>query len=694
MVRTLTTTLTNALNALTRRPSLQLSAEDHILHYSSYQTPNTPDAYNDACIAGDGSIIRVQITRGSNHFQQNFCYQRITDPSVAAQWSSWTTFGSASSNIFQDGGCAVSYNAAAGEIRAFAQQGSGGNALWYWRSTDNGNSWTTAPATVVSPPGSALCKGISSCGNNDVFFIYDVSGGENIGCSFFSSGTWSGLHAWTLPVITSGAGLAVWYGSPGPASTYTVIYSDSYSLKACSCNSAGSNWLAGQDVAPATSTAIGRIAPRLFWDASALAGQGLMHLLCVESDSGLITGSVYSYPRVRQSADLVHWSNGVIYHDLGGTYGAAAFKCTPPSGSAGTRYFLASMATVFSTQVFATSNTNQYLDCSGAILAYTRQERVGKPARLEVVLDNVNGSYTSLIAPSSSYGKPIALNTSLVLKEGYAVGTPPTTPAVVQTGTYHINQILFERSPDQNQVRLIAYDLSRNLDLECRYQMTYTNLSLAYLITEMCARAGLFQLILPNTSQMGQGVVAFVLHAGQTYRKALDELCTMFGLDYFLDQNEIMQFRELSSSDTPAWSYQPEIELLSFGGDDLRANHVIVSGKPPTGGQAMALTTAEVYDDSNVHAVGLERLLHITDQKLTTTGQCSLRASLSLSQEQRSQLTHKVTVPLNPALQLLDVITLTDPGSGQSGNARIIESTVKYDAQHAEYSMTMTLEGA
>ena len=108
----------------------------------------------------------------------------------------------------------------------------------------------------------------------------------------------------------------------------------------------------------------------------------------------------------------------------------------------------------------------------------------------------------------------------------------------------------------------------------------------------------------------------------------------------------------------------------------------------------MALTTAEVYDDSNVHAVGLERLLHITDQKLTTTGQCSLRASLSLSQEQRSQLTHKVTVPLNPALQLLDVITLTDPGSGQSGNARIIESTVKYDAQHAEYSMTMTLEGA
>jgi hypothetical protein len=694
MVRTLSSPLTTALNALTRRPGIQITAEDHILHYSSYQTPGTADAWNDACVAADGSIIRVRLTRGGNQFQQSFQYQRIADPSVASQWSTWTTFGSGVNNMFQDGGCAVSYNATAGEIRAFAQQGTGGNALWYWRSTDNGQTWTTAPVAVLSPPGSALTKGIASCGNNDVFFIYDVAGGENIGCSFYSGGTWSALSAWTLSAIVSGAGLAVWYGSPGPASTYTVIYSDSYSLKSATCNSVGGNWLSGQDVAPATSTAIGRISPRLFWDQSALGGQGLMHLVCVESDSGLITGSVYSYPRVRQSADLVHWSNGVIYHDLGCSYGAAAFKCTPPSGGAGTRYYLANMAAVFSTQAFSTGNASQYLDVSAAVLSYSRQEQADKPSRLEVTLDNTNGVYNSLIALSSSYGKPIGMNTLLVLKEGYYIGTPPTTPTTVQTGTYHINQILFERSPDQNQIRLLAYDLSRNLDLECRYQMTYSNLSLSYLITEICARAGLFQLALPNTSQMSQGIVTFVLHAGQTYRKALDGLCNLFGLDYFLDQNEVLQFRELSSSDTPVWSYQPEIELLSFGGDDLRANHVIVSGKPPTGGQAMALTTAEVYDDTNVHAVGLERLLHITDQKLTTTGQCSLRASLTLAQEQRTMLTHKVTVPLNPALQLLDVVSLADTGSGQSGNARIIESVVRYDAQHAEYDMILTLEGA
>jgi hypothetical protein len=693
VARTLSSPLSTALTALTRRPAFQLTAEDHILHYSQYQTQGTADAWNAACVAADGSIIRVRLTRGSNASQQSFQYQRITDPGNASQWSTWTTFGSGLNNMFQDGGCAVSYNAAAGEIRAFAQAGTSGNAIYYWRSTNNGQTWTTSPIIVLSPPGNALCKGIASCGNNEVFFIYDVSGGENIGCSFYASGVWSALHAWTLPVISSGAGLDVWYGSPGPASTYTILYSDGYTLKSCSCNNAGGNWLSAQDVAPATSTAIGRTAPRLFWDSAALGGQGLMHLVCVESDSGLLTGSVYSYPRVRQSADLVHWSNGIIYHDLGCSFGATAFKCTPPSGSAGTRYYLASMATVFSTQNFSTSNAAQYVDVSSAVLSYSRQEKVDKPSRLEVTLDNTNGTYNSLVA-LTGYGQPIALNTSLVLKEGYYTGTPPTTPTTVQTGTYHINQILFERSPDMNQVRLVAYDLSRILDVESRYQMTYSNFALSWLLTEICARAGLFQVALPNTSQMSMGVVTFVLHAGQTYRKALNELCAMFGLDYFLDQNEVMQFRELSSSDTPAWSYQPEIELLSFGGDDLRANHIIVSGKPPTGGQAMALTTAEVYDDTNVHAVGLERLLHLTDQKLTVTGQCSLRASLQLAQEQRAQLSHKVTIALNPALQLLDVVTITDSGSGQSGNARIIESLAQYTAQHGEYSMTMTLEGA
>src|SRR5579859_1721238 len=211
-------------------------------------------------------------------------------------------------------------------LRAFAQRGTGGNDLWNWYSSDNGQTWN-GPGVVVTPPGGALIKGIGSAGVNDVFFLYDVLGGEAIGCSFYS-GTWSGINTWTLPPITDGAGVAAWWDG----TQYTLVYSDGYTLSSVK-RTIGGVWTASSVIAPATSTAIGRFAPRLSF------ADGVYTLTCIESDSGLLTGSVYNYPRLRQSADLVHWSNGMIVHDITCSYGANAFKLpTPNTGSAGSRY--------------------------------------------------------------------------------------------------------------------------------------------------------------------------------------------------------------------------------------------------------------------------------------------------------------------------------------------------------------------
>ena len=108
MVRSLDSALVNALNSHTRRPALTLTLEDHVAHYASYQTPGTADGWNDVCIANDNSIIRLQVTRGSSGFVSNAQVQRITDPTQAAQWSTWTTLPGSSGIMFQDGGCALS----------------------------------------------------------------------------------------------------------------------------------------------------------------------------------------------------------------------------------------------------------------------------------------------------------------------------------------------------------------------------------------------------------------------------------------------------------------------------------------------------------------------------------------------------------------------------------------------------------
>jgi hypothetical protein len=687
MVRFLSPALTSALNGLARVPAFTLTIEDHVLHYAAYQTPGTADAWNDACLASDNSLVRVRVTRGGFGFTSTFQVQRVTDPTQAAQWSSWTTLPGSAGLIFQDGSCAVSNSS--GTLRAFAQRGTGGNTLWAWTSTDNGVTWS-GPVSVLTPPGGALIKGIASAGNNDVFFLYDVAGGEAMGCSFYSGGSWSALSTWSLPAIASGAGVAAVFAT----SLYTLIYSDGSTLASCTFNPSGSVWSAGPVIAPASSSAIGRVSPRVSLTS------GLFTLACIEYDTGSLTGSVYSYPRLRQSSDLQHWSEGRNLHDFPSSYGVIALNWpAPPAGSAGARAYIISPMTVYSAPLFQTSNPAQYLDVSSAVLSYTRQEQPGKPARLEVLLDNARGHYNGLVTPVNATGnyQPIGLNASLVLSEGYRTGSPPLTPGVVKVGTYHLTQIQFVRAPGVNHLRLVALDLSRNLDLVARYQHSYTGATLGYLITETAARAGLFSVVLPTTSQISQVVPAFVHQAGASYRRALDELCSTYGLVYFVDQDETLQVRELSVADPSVWIYQPEIEMVSFGGGDLRANHVIVSGRPPAGSSSSALTTAESFDDGQMRLVGLERVLHHVDPKLSTISQCAQKASFLMAQEARSQAAHSVTVPLNPALQLFDGLTLIDSvapaGSGQSSLCRVLTLHAHYDARHGLNELQMTLEG-
>lgn len=669
-----------------------LSAQDRINHLQQSLPLSTSDQQNAACIANDGSIIRVSLTRdpsGTQTFNQAFQWQRITDPTSVAQWQSWTSFGGAANGMAQDSGCAVSNSS--GVLRAFAQQGTGGNAIRVWTSNDNGQTWSSSPVAVLSPPSSALSKGIASAGNNDVFFLYDVTGGDAIGCAFYSGGTWSSLHTWTLPTLSylgNTSGLAVVWNAA--SSLYSVVYSDFYALHSCTASSNGATWTALTDIAPATNQSILRLAPQIaFFD-------GLYQLICIENDNGAYTGTIYRYPRVRQSADLLHWSGGFILHDMSGYYGACYLKTTPP-GSVQACYVAATMTKVELGLGFQQSNASQYIDLSNAILQYQRTDEVGKPSTLTAVLDNSGASLQSAVASYGLTYAPLGINTTLQLSEGYRTGTPPATPEAVMVAKYRVKQLVFERAPGRNQLSIVAEDLTRLLDQANRYQITYTNQSLSWMLAEICARAGLFSLSLPTTTQMSTSISTFVLHAGQPYRQALDELCRVGWLEYFLDQNETLQFRELSSADSSVWSYAPEIETLAIGSDDMRANHVIVTGKPPLGSYVGAITNGEAYDDTHMHVTGLERIITTSDPKLATATLCASKAAFILAQEQRDQVAHTITVPNNPALQLLDPVQLTDQaaplGTGLSTTARIYKDEVHYSAEKGLYDMTLYLEG-
>ena len=459
-----------------------------------------------------------------------------------------------------------------------------------------------------------------------------------------------------------------------------LAVSDGSQISGYSYTPGSSAWALVVSIAPldsGSSVGISRAYPRL---------QRFDNLYCLsylEIDSGAFTGLAYSYARLRQSPDFVHWSDGFLLSQRW-SFGPTWLKApTPPSGSAGPAYYVLNNTYAWRATLYSQSNTQQYLDVSTQALAVQRREQRGKAGQVTLRLSNAGGQYNGLAM--------LGLNTSLALAEGYR---DPSSgmPSTVAVGVYYVDRYQYVRAPDHNELLITAGDATKRLDRAARLQTTYNSRTLSWLLTELAARAGLFAVSIPATSQFSQTVPQYIVPASHTLRRALDDLCAIYSVYYFLDQTETLQFRELSASDTSVWSYQPEIETLTLGSDDHRANHVIVTGRANAG----TLVYGESYDFAHITQTGQERPLYHTDPRLTTNTQAALKAGFLLSDEQRAGTHHTITVPANPGLQLLDVVTLTDSpaptGTNISTAARIAALEVQYDAQHARFDLTLTLE--
>ncbi len=669
-MRTLPTSIQNALAASERTPAISIQLFDPIEHYSDYQNLAISEGRSATCVAADGALIRAYTNTPAGAFAASLFVQRISDPGVALQWSTWATLSSA--NLLRDAGCTLSNNS--GALRLFAQSGSSPFNLLVWTSTDNGVTWS-GPATIAAI--NAVVRGLGSAGHDDVFYAKDDTGGVSLSVSRYS-GSWSAPSTWTLGVIPACVGIDAAWDSVN--SRYLLAVSDGFSITAYSYTPAGSTWALLGPIASLDSNAslgLERAYPRL------QVFDGLYSLSYLEVDTGAFTGLVYSYARLRQSRDFVHWSDGLLLSQSF-AFGPTWLKAPmPPAGTAGPAYYVMNNTYAWRAPVYNPANPSSLQDVSAQTLEVQRVEKRLSAGQLTLRLSNEGGQYNNL--------SMLGLNTSIALAEGY---NDPTsgTPSTIAVGVYYVDRYQYLRAPDQNELLITARDATKRLDYAARLQSTYSSKPLSWLLTELAARSGLFSVSIPATSQFSQVVPIFVVPAGHTMRQALNELCSIYDVAYFLDQNETLQFRELNAADASVWSYQPEIETLTLGADDQRANHIIVTGRSSTG----ALVFGESYDFAHLTQTGQERSRYRTDPRLTTSTQAALKAAFMLADEQRAGKHHTVGVPANPGLQLLDVVTLTDSsaptGTGQSLHARISALHVRFTPQEALFEMTLTLE--
>jgi hypothetical protein len=86
-MRTLTTSIQNALAAAARTPAISIQLYDPIEHYIAYQTLTISEGYSAACVTADGAIIRAYTSKPTGAFVATLSVQRVSDPGNATQWS-------------------------------------------------------------------------------------------------------------------------------------------------------------------------------------------------------------------------------------------------------------------------------------------------------------------------------------------------------------------------------------------------------------------------------------------------------------------------------------------------------------------------------------------------------------------------------------------------------------------------------
>ncbi|GHO56943.1 hypothetical protein [Ktedonobacter robiniae] len=534
MARTLTTTLTTAVGDTTRVPVIAATCEDHIARYNQLAAANTAQSQSffNACIANDGSIIRVWVVAGSS--PATFQYQRITNPATSSQWTTWTTFGGASATIALNGACCVSNNG--GTLRAFAQQSTSPNSLWTWSSTDNGVTWSASPSVVYTPVSTgALMRGLGSGGNSDIFLQYDVVGGKSMGMCTFNGTSWSAIAVWPGGIVSGLAGVAVYWDSS--ALLYRLVYSTATEIYSFNVNSTGTTWSGQNYLVAASANGLIHQSPFLLREPN-----GVYTVTYVDYDPGTITGATFFYPRVRQSIDFIHWSNGYIFQDANL---AANLGIIPLYRSTDTTVYMVAQNRTYMRSDYSQANTARYLDISAAILSYKRTEHESKPATIELELDNTGGAFNSKVGSLTTFA-PINIGSSLIVNEGYKTGAAHTTPEIVKTATFRMKKVTFERGPSTHLIKIVGVDASYLLDTINHFQIQYAAQTVAYLITEICARAVLFTVVVPGSSTFTQTVPIFILQANRTLRATLNEVCQTYNLRYFIDQDEKVQLREFN----------------------------------------------------------------------------------------------------------------------------------------------------
>ena len=697
-MQTLSATLLAAQKKPRAKPYAQVLITDRLgpqprFHWTKLYSDATDDYPMAMVICADDSIVRVRSNNGTAN------YQRITDPTVEAQWNTWTA---------GMGTCSV--------MNQMALCTSGTKVWWFYisasdlilycrESTDSGATWGGA-TTVNTCVGNARLESVTCAHRTGtdaiVFFsVHDIT----VTSSYHLYKRKQVAGAWQAPTSWGKSGTAQIRGlCCHKTGDYNMLFGanvDAYTYFGIG-DGAGLAFLwalfaiaygTGVDVAAdtwANPVAIERT------DAGTAFATAWPSLTYVDTFRALYTGYLIGeeYSRVLRMV-AVHavtfmetdWTDGHPFKAEGGPFGMCIDFATGGDGyvyasCSNTAY--RALAAGLGTITFTTDDRlkkykvrDRWAGHKAAGVAVDYGQLVAPTLDGEIWLDNSDGALNSL--GTASY--TMVLRGSMVeLQRGY-IATDGHKEAPWPTMWLEDNEHVVDF---QGRCYLVLYcvggwGILSTMAVQRQYHWQTGDDSVWSIAERLLALAGFDLSSKTGEASTTSGTLkpALVIHPGQDLRGAVLQALSKVP-DFVYWEQHTPYLKELEHDEASDYTY------------GTAANHVIIAGR--YGVRSPAYNHIEVFaamdwysiptfgdeiDYDEVDLVG-HRLQKVYDYSYTSDAQCDARAVAQLRKHNATTKRGQITTLPNVGLQLFDVITVTDARTGISAEVyrvRGIEET-------------------
>ncbi len=608
--------------------------------YTTLYSGAEEDHYHAACFAGDGSLIRARIETDAPNFK---CFtSRVASPGAGSDYTAWVDQGAVSIHS------KVALCSYSSFVYLFALNIDGVTINYKW-SIDNGATWSAWGTVVVcgATPGhlaATFRPGV------EITLFYEIAG--VVSAVQYAAGVWGAPAAWTN-TLTNINGISAIYDN-GSRIAIAGDSATSYGVWICTYDNAHA-WSALLTVVTAASGS------SIWYYYPTLAKPSTFMLYFMEYH---LNPEIYS--QVRWTAEIASsiFADNLWHEPIGFNSTKNSFTLIHNTGY---------VWLVRTNQVLRASTASGLTDVSSDVLNVDANT-TPRGGTMAVELRNDAGQYNA---------HTFLVGAQLEIEFGYQVttGSPYAAPSV-----YWIERLEHIREAHKSSFIIHAVDCWGILKrTQARYQYIWAGgvETIQDILQWLFARSGIVMSVVSASATMTGQKPPFTIYANESMANAINRLMQKVPDLFYFRGNTAFCFNPLAA-DASVYAYGvahpiTEARFISTAGDH---NSIAVYG------------TAIITYDWNFTEAELvwERFSQVHDLTLTTAAQAHARGAAEERRNELESLAGVITVPLQPAQELYDVIDVTETLVALAASKRRIGGMKhRYNTRKGEYSLSIAL---